>query len=184
MDDAFHEAGHAVAVVLRPLAGRLALASVALDRKESGEMPGALGYVLLHRKIPSVTAAGVDWPAAKDTLVYMHAGGEAEAIHRGDRLSGAGADYDAAHDLAMAAMRSETEELILRSGLPADQIVSKCTALVIGLLEETRLDAAALLKENWSSVEAVAHELLECGELSGAEVEELVLTCASTDARN
>lgn len=65
--------------------------------------------------------------------------------------------------------------VLLRHGLDDDGLTDDMRAEAAELVEQMRPKAAALVKQNWPAIERVAGALADAGELTGTEIDAILL---------
>lgn len=172
---AFHEAGHAIASILLPFAPSLRKVTIV----PSGD---SLGHVMLRRSSrtrlllrPKIHHCA----SVLDAVTVLVSGEMAE------RLAASGANTGAVE----REFQKDFWE-VSAPGLGGDLEPAMCMAVrasydtrdAVAFIDWARARALSLLLANWCSVELLAHELLQVGTLSGAEVRRIILLGPPTDA--
>ncbi len=183
---AYHEAGHVIAHHHLGLVGRPCGATI--DRARTPEEVAGLAFS--KRTLPAVPVVGhahrVDREAARQNVLTLIAGPEAEMLDAGDDFSGGGDDYKRAVELLRALQALDFDQALhdavaILEADPranekdlAEQYGWTAAGRISHEIEDLQVEARALLKTHWHEVDAVAKALLLRRSLTGQEIQGVI----------
>jgi ATP-dependent Zn protease len=152
---AYHEAGHAVAAVVLGL--KIGKRGVSIIPDKENDTLGTTHVLRQLRENPECArSAGMQWRLERQAITCF-AGDAAERKFNGGRRFGGRQDYQRTAGL-LAHVATSWEQHDAR-------------------IEVARLGARDLVEANWSSIQAVAEELLRRKTLNAADLKAIVLRC-------